>query len=144
MGGTAKPSNGSRSDPVEPTFLTLDEIIAIHHDQIARYGGSEGVRDWGLLQSAIAMPSATYGGRFLHSDLCEMAAAYVFHIVQDHPLIDGNKRVGTVAAYVFLALNNMRLEADEDSYASLVLSVARGETSKSAVAEFFRANAAPS
>jgi death-on-curing protein len=125
---------------VEPTFLTLDETIAIHRDQIARYGGSEGVRDWGLLQSAVAMPAATFGGQFLHGDLCEMAAAYLFHIAQNHPFIDGNKRVGAAAAYVFLALNEIRLTADNDAYAELVLSVARGETPKSAVAEFFRAN----
>ena len=125
---------------MEPAFLTIDEIVAVHGDQVARYGGSEGVRDWGLLQSAAAMPAATFGGQFLHGDLCEMAAAYLFHIAQNHPFIDGNKRVGAVAAYVFLALNDMRLTADNDAYADLVLSVARGETPKSAVAEFFRAN----
>jgi len=124
---------------LEPEFLTLDEVVAIHRDQIERYGGSLGVRDWGLLQSAIAMPSATFGGQFLHSDLCEMAAAYLFHIVQNHPFIDGNKRVGAMAADIFLALNEARLVADEVDYADLVLSVARGETSKSAAAEFFRA-----
>jgi len=128
---------------VEPTFLTLDEVLAIHRDQIARYGGSEGVRDWGLLQSAIAMPAATFGGQFLHCDLWEMAAAYSFHIIQNPPFIDGNKRVGAVAAYVCLSLNNMRLTADNDSFADMVLSVARGETPKSAVAEFFRANMIP-
>jgi len=128
---------------VEPTFLTMDEIVDIHRDQIARYGGSEGVRDWGLLQSAVAMPAATYGGQFLHCDLCEMAAAYLFHIVQNHPFIDGNKRVGAVAAYVFLVLNAMRLMADNDAYADLVLAVARGEMPKSAVAEFFRRNVIP-
>jgi death-on-curing protein len=125
---------------VTPLFLTLDEVLAIHQDQISRYGGSPGVRDWGVLQSAIAMPAAAFGGRFLHTDLCEMAAAYLFHIVQNHPLIDDNKRVGAVAADVFLALNDVKLTADEDAYAGLVLSVARGETSKSAVAEFLRAN----
>jgi death-on-curing protein len=128
---------------VEPTFLTIDEVLTIHQDQIARYGGSEGVRDWGLLQSAIAMPAAALGGQFLHGDLCEMAAAYLFHLVQNHPFIDGNKRVGAVAAYVFLALNDMRLTADSDAYAELVLAVARGEMAKSAVAEFFRKNTVP-
>ncbi|MHB8900115.1 MAG: type II toxin-antitoxin system death-on-curing family toxin [Thermoguttaceae bacterium] len=125
---------------MEPTFLTLDEVLAIHGDQIARYGGSDGVRDWGLLQSAIAMPAATFGGQFLHGDLCEMAAACLFHIVQNHPFLDGNKRVGAVAAYVFLALNDLRLTADNNRYGDLVLAVARGEMPKSAVAEFFRAN----
>ena len=127
---------------MEPTFLTLEEIVAIHRDQIARYGGAEGVRDWGLLESAAAVSEATFGGRLLHASLCEMAAAYLFHIVQDHPFIDGNKRVGAVAAYVFLALNHLRLTADSDAYCELVLSVARGETSKSRVAEFLRANTA--
>ncbi len=128
---------------MQPIFLTLDEITEIHQDQISRYGGSEGVRDWDMLQSAVAMPAAGYGSRFLHGDLCEMAAAYLFHIVQNHPFIDGNKRVGAVAAYVFLALNNVRLTADQTSYADLLFSVARGETPKSAVAEFLRANTTP-
>ena len=74
---------------MEPTFLTLAEVVAIHRDQIARYGGAEGARDWGLLQSALAAPATGVGGRFLHSDLCEMAAAYLFHIVQNHPFVDG-------------------------------------------------------
>ena len=128
---------------MQPAFLTLDEIMAIHQDQIARYGGSDGVHDSGLLQSAVAMPAASFGGQFLHADLCEMAAAYLFHLVQNHPFIDGNKRVRAVAAYVFLALNHRRLTAGDDAYADLVLSVARGETPKSAVAEFFRANTVP-
>jgi len=128
---------------VEPVFLSLHEILAIHRDQIARYGGSEGVRDWALLQSAVAMPAAAFGGRFLHTDLCEMAAAYLFHLVENHPFVDGNKRVGAVAADVFLALNNILLTADQDAYADLVWSVARGETTKSGVAEFFRKNTRP-
>jgi death on curing protein len=125
---------------LEPAFLTLDEVVAIHRDQIERYGGSLGVRDWGLLKSAVAMPAATFGGQFLHSDLCEMAAAYLFHLVQNHPFIDGNKRVGAVAADVFLSLNDLQLMAGEDEFAELVLSVARGETSKSNTAEFLRAH----
>ena len=128
---------------MQPIFLTLDEIIDIHRDQIARYGGSEGIRDFGMLQSAVAMPAAGIVGQFLHADLCEMAAAYLFHIVQNHPFIDGNKRVGAVAAYVFLALNDVRLTADQTTYADLVLSAACGKTPKSTVAEFFRANTAP-
>jgi death-on-curing protein len=125
---------------MEIAFLTLDEVVAIHRDQIERYGGSVGVRDWGLLKSAIAMPAVTFGGQYLHADLCEMAAAYLFHIVQNHPFIDGNKRVGAVAADVFLMLNNVRLIGGQDDYAELVLSVARGEASKSDAAAFFRGN----
>jgi death-on-curing protein len=128
---------------VEPTLFSLHEILAIHRDQISRYGGSEGVRDWPLLQSATAAAAATFGGRFLHPDLYEMAAAHLFHLVQNHPFIDGNKRAGAVAADVFLALNNLLLTAEPDAYAELVLSVAHGKTFKSAVAEFFRANTKP-
>ena len=128
---------------MEPTFLAIDEILAIHQDQIARYGGQEGVRDWPLLQSALAMPAAAFGGQYVHSDLCEMAAAYLFHLVENHPFLDGNKRVGAVAADVFLALDDVRLTAGQDAYADWVISVAGSQTSKSAVAEFFRANTEP-
>ncbi len=123
---------------MDPLFLTLDELIAVHRDQIQHYGGSSGVRDWGLLKSAAAMPAATFGGLLLHSDVCEMAAAYLFHIVQNHPFIDGNKRIGAVSTLVFLSLNELQLNADQDEYAEMVLSVARGEMSKSSVAEFLR------
>lgn len=121
-----------------PSFLSLAEVVAIHSDQIERYGGAPGVRDWGLLKSAVAMPAATFDGTYLHADLTSMAAAYLFHLVQNHAFVDGNKRVGAVAAAVFLALNDGNLVADEDEYAELVISVARGETSKSDIAEFFR------
>ncbi|MEX0979107.1 MAG: type II toxin-antitoxin system death-on-curing family toxin [Pirellulales bacterium] len=121
-------------------FLSLEDIIALHRDQIARYGGLVEIRDWSLLKSAAAMPMASFAGQYLHADICEMAAAYLFHLVQNHPFLDGNKRVGTVAADVFLALNGFELAATRDELFDLVLSVARGETSKSAVAEFFRAN----
>jgi death-on-curing protein len=118
----------------------LEEVVAIHRDQFERYGGSLGVRDWALLQAAVAMPAVTFGGQYLHSDLHEMAAAYLFHIVQNHPFVDGNKRVGAVAADVFLALNNTQLIANQDDYAELVLSISSGEASKSDAAAFFRAN----
>lgn len=125
---------------MEPVFLTLEEVLAIHCDQLERYGGSLGVRDWSLLKSAVAMPAVAFGGQYLHTDLCEMAAAYLFHIVLNHPFIDANKRVGAVSTDVFLALNNTKLIASQDDYLDLVLSVARSESGKSAVAEFLLAN----
>ncbi len=85
-----------------PRFLTTDEIIQIHQDQVRRYGGMDGVRDAASLESAVAMPEAGVGDKYFHSDLFAMAAAYLFHIVSDHPFLDGNKRVGVVAALVFL------------------------------------------
>jgi death-on-curing protein len=124
-----------------PTFLTIDEILEIHTDQIARYGGMAGVRDVGLLQSALAQPQATFGGQFLHADLFDMAAAYLFHIVGNHAFIDGNKRVGAVAALVFLLLNNCDIKATNQELESLVLSVAQGQTEKEAIAQFLRHHA---
>jgi len=95
-----------------PIFLSLGEVLEIHRDQIDRYGGHPGIRDIGLLQSALAMPAAGFGGRFLHTDLFEMAAAYLFHITQNHPFVDGNKRTGAVASLVFLSLNGVEIKAD--------------------------------
>jgi death-on-curing protein len=123
---------------VDPTFLSLAEVLEIHKDQVARYGGAPGIRDMELLKSAIGMPSATYGGQFLHTDIYEMAAAYLFHLVKNHPFVDGNKRVGAVAALVFLALNGFDFDASEDDFAEMVLSVARSERDKTDVAVFIR------
>ena len=121
-----------------PKFLSLAEVLAIHKDQIVRYGGASGIRDIELLKSALGMPPATYGGEFLHTDLYEMAAAYLFHLVKNHPFVDGNKRVGVVTALVFLTLNGFDLTAPEDELAEMVLAVARGEMDKAQVAVFIR------
>ncbi len=126
-----------------PVFLSLAEVLEIHRDQIERYGGHAGLRDLGLLQSALAMPAAGFGGKYLHGDLLEMAAAYLFHIVQNHPFIDGNKRTGTVAAIVFLSLNRIELEADETQLEKLVIDVAKGKVGKNTVADFLRKNLRP-
>jgi death-on-curing protein len=120
------------------TFLSLSEVVEIHQDQMARYGGEPGIRDIGLLKSAVSMPSATFGSEFLHTSIYEMAAAYIFHIVKNHPFIDGNKRTGAVAALVFLILNGYNFNASEDDFAEMVLAVAKGEMSKSEIAIFIR------
>jgi death-on-curing protein len=124
-----------------PRFLSLDEVAEIHADQLERYGGSPGIRDVGLLQSAIAMPESGFGDEYLHADLFEMAAAYLFHIVQNHPFIDANKRVGAMSAYAFLKLNGLTLTAQDREFESIVLSVAQGKMGKAAVAEFLRKHA---
>jgi death-on-curing protein len=126
---------------VNPTFLSLGEVLEIHREQINRYGGDPGIRDLGLLQSALAMPAAGLGGRYLHGDLYEMAAAYLFHIVQNHPFVDGNKRTGAVAALIFLALNDVIIVAEEDDFERVVRAVAEGEAAKLTVSEFFRKHA---
>ena len=99
---------------VNTIFLSLGEIIEIHRDQIERYGGDPGIRDLELLQTAVAMPAAGFGNKYLHSDLYEMAAAYLFHITQNHPFVDGNKRTGAVAAIAFMSLNGIELKATQE------------------------------
>ncbi|RJQ50544.1 MAG: type II toxin-antitoxin system death-on-curing family toxin [Desulfobacteraceae bacterium] len=84
------------------------------------------------------MPSATYGGQFLHTDIHEMAAAYLFHLVKNHPFLDGNKRTGAVAALVFLGLNGFDFDAPEDEFAELVEAVSRSDLGKADAALFFR------
>lgn len=122
-------------------FLSLERVLFMHQDLTQDFGGDAGVRDLGLLQSALAMPSAGMGGEYFHSDVFEMAAAYLFHIVKNHPFVDGNKRVGTAAALAFLEFNGMGVDVSNDKVVDLVLSVAEGKTPKSAVAEFLRKHA---
>ena len=101
-----------------PLFLDLEQVMRLHASMIERYGGTEGTRDVGLLQSAVAMPQMAYGGEYLHTDIFEMAAC-LYHIVQNHPFLDGNKRTGASAAIVFLAMNDIQIEADEDGLVDL-------------------------
>ena len=91
----------------DPVFLDVEDVLLIHEEQLPRYGGSPGIRDRGLLESAVAMPRATVGGDFAHEDLFAMAAAYAFHIAQNQPFVDGNKRTGLLAALVFLDVNGV-------------------------------------
>jgi len=87
------------------------------------------------------MPQASFGGEFLHKDLFEMAAAYLYHIVQNHPFVDGNKRTGAAVAIIFLAMNGVEIEADEEGLVNLTLAVARSKVGKSEIADFFRQRA---
>ena len=121
----------------EPVFLDLMQVLQIHQDQIARYGGSSGLRDMDLLQSALAMPSAGFGGEYAHSTLFEMAAAYLFHLVKNHPFVDGNKRVGAATALVFLSLNGWAIECSDDQLVEAVLDVISGKIGKAEVAALF-------
>jgi len=89
----------------EPEFLTLDDVLLIHDEQLEAYGGIQGIRDKGLLESAVMMPQASFGGEYLHQNLFEMAAAYAFHIAENQPFLDGNKRTALVSALVFLDIN---------------------------------------
>lgn len=93
----------------EPEFLTLAEVLVIHQVQIERFGGTHGVRDIGLAESAIAMPQAGFGGEFLHGTAFEMAAAYAYHLAENQPFLDGDKRTALAAALVFLDINGIEI-----------------------------------
>ena len=121
----------------EPLFLTFAEIIEIHDYQIEHFGGGEGLRDIELLKSAIGMPSATFGGEYLHPTILEMAAAYLYHLVENHPFVDGNKRVGAMAALIFLDLNGYDFDASDAEFTDMVLKVADGKMLKAEIMLFF-------
>jgi death on curing protein len=123
---------------LQPRYLNMERVMQIHRSVIEHYGGAEGVRDVGLLHSALAMPQTSFGGELLHQDLFEMAAAYLYHLVQNHAFIDGNKRVGAAVAIIFLAMNDIEVKADEDGLVELTMAVASGNAGKAEIATFFR------
>jgi len=122
----------------DPVFLDLEDVLLIHAEQLARYGGSPGIRDRGLLESAVAMPQASAGGEFAHPDLFAMAAAYAFHIAQNQPFIDGNKRTGLLAAIVFLELNGIAITDPEGRLYDAMIAIAERRMNKNEVAAVLR------
>lgn len=127
----------------QPVFLTLDEVLLIHADQIARYGGTSGVRDQGLLTSALAMPDASFGGLAFHASLAEMAGAYLFHIARNHPFVDGNKRTALASALAFLWINGHEVEARDDELTGMVMDLAAGRLGKPEATVFIGAHLRP-
>ncbi|AQT67930.1 Death on curing protein [Anaerohalosphaera lusitana] len=123
-----------------PYFLDLEQVLRLHGSLIENYGGLAGVRDMGLLQSAIAAPQAAYEGQFLYNDIFEMAAAYLYHLVQNHAFLDGNKRIGAASAIVFLAINDIQIQNDEEGLVEITLGVAKGQIGKTEIAKFLRSN----
>ena len=121
-------------------WLVEGVVIAVHAEQIAEHGGSDGLRDRGLLSSALARPRniAEYG----MPTVFDLAAAYAFGIMQNHPFIDGNKRTGFVAAELFLRLNGLALHADDASCVLTMLAVAAGDMPEEEFAAWLRAHTA--
>ena len=118
-------------------FLSVDVVLTIHRRVIEEFGGDPGLRDRGLLESAVAMPQSTFGGEVLHVGLPEKAAAYHYHLCANHPFMDGNKRVAVAAAEVFLLINGQELLASDPEVEELTLGVATGRLSKDHVIAFF-------
>ena len=117
-------------------YLALDEVLAIHADQIERYGGTLGIRDRAGLESALAMPTAGFGDELLHTTIYEQAGAYLFHLCKNHPFLDGNKRVSLAVTLASLALNEIWIDATEDELVDLVIGTASGKLSKADLALF--------
>src|SRR6516164_8220503 len=111
-------------------FLTLEEIIQIHDDLISKYGGLHGIRDMGLLVSAIEMPKAAMFGEYLHEFIFDKASAYLFHIVCNRAFLDGNKRTGAAATLIFLIQNGYEVQYNISEFEEMVCKVAEGEFSK--------------
>lgn len=124
-----------------PLLLRLDEVLSLHVEQIRLFGGSSGIRDLGLLESAMGNVEATFDGAFLHETVFAMAAAYLHGICRNHPFVDGNKRTAVAAALTFLEMNGIEVDAEEDAFYDLVISVAQGQASKAAVAVFLEKHA---
>lgn len=119
-------------------FLSVEDVLQLQQDTIEREGGGRGVRDLGLLNAAIMMPRQTFGGVYLHPDLAAMAAAYLFHIANNHPFVDGNKRAAAMSALVFLDGNGVRDLPDPVELEEKTLVVASGELSKEHLTQWFR------
>lgn len=121
-----------------PIFLRLADVVRVHVDQVERYGGRPGIRDMGLLRSALDMPGASFGGEWLHRDLYEMAAAYAFHLSRNHSFFDGNKRTALACALVFLEINGVPIKDPEQRLYQAMVDIASGAIDKMGMAAVFR------
>lgn len=119
-------------------FFSVNDVLLIHRDTIDSDGGSQDVRDHGLLDAAVAMPRQQFGGEYLHEDIAAMAAAYMFHIAQNHPFIDGNKRAAVLSALVFFHVNGIEELPDPKDLEQVTLQVAAGEMGKDALTRWIR------
>ena len=122
----------------EVIFLSVDNVMLLHSDTIAMEGGQAGLRDHGLLDSAVAMPRQQFGGVYLHEDLPAMTAAYLFHIAQNHPFFDGNKRTAAMAALAFLRLNDVSRLPEPQKLEMVTRQVAAGKLSKDELTDWMR------
>lgn len=124
---------------LEPLFLGLADVVAVHNDLVQRYGGLPGIHDVGLLQSALAMPQASFGGEWLHRDLHEIVAAYAFHISADHTFVNGNKRTGRACALVILEVSGTSVEDPKGLLYKVMVDLESGALSKLGFADVLRA-----
>lgn len=121
-------------------YLTLIEVLELHRKILEQSGGAAGIRDIGLLESAIAQPRMTFGGEDLYPSLLEKAAALGFSIIINHPFVDGNKRTGHAATEAFLVLNGLEINASVDEQERVVLAIASGKLEREVFVEWLQQN----
>lgn len=119
-------------------FIVIYTAMQIHDEQTSQLGGTFGLQDNALLESALHMPQAQFGGEFLHSTIYEMAAVYGFHICKNHPFIDGNKRTTHAIMFLFLQLNGFDFQIDEQEHYTVMMAVAKGEMTKQQLAQWLQ------
>ena len=118
-------------------FLTLSEVLLILENQIRTYGGIYGVRDLNLLSSALYMPESSYDGNYLHKTIPAMAAAYAFHICQNHPFTDENKRVALASSLIFLDINGYDFRCKDEILYNKIMDMAKSKITKNDLIQFF-------
>lgn len=121
-------------------YLTLDVVVAIHHEMIELYGGSFGIRDLGLVESAVARPQATFSGIDLYLDMFSKAAALFHSLMFNHAFVDGNKRTTMTSSARFLFINGYELKVDDEEFVAFPLSVENNHLSIGEIAEWFKKN----
>jgi len=121
-------------------YLTLNEVLELHHRLIELFGGAAGIRDLRALESALAQPRLTFGGEELYPTIAEKAASLGFSLIKNHPFVDGNKRVGHAAMETYLVLNGYEIDASADEQEQVVLQLAAGELGRGQFADWLRAH----
>src|ERR1700761_319418 len=122
------------SDPNEPLWITYDQAIAIHSRQLRRFGGAPGLRDEGMLRSALERPINSYE----QSDMAELAAAYAFGLAKNHAFVDGNKRIAFMVMMVFLLKNAIAFSPEPAHATAIILALAAGEVSEEGLTRWIR------
>ena len=117
-------------------FVTVEEVIQIHDELVIEFGGLQGIRDMGLLISAIEMPKAMMFGEYLHDSIYDKAAAYLYHIIQNHAFYDGNKRTGSACCLIFLYQNGYENQYDMNKFEEMVCQIADGKVKKEEISKF--------
>lgn len=124
-------------------FLPKEIILFFHNQLLQTYGGTYGIRDKKLLDSALKQPKITFEGKYLHDTLIKMAAAYGFHLCNNHPFVDGNKRIALVAMDVFLQRNGLEITASEKETYKIMIKLAAGKLNKNQLVKWLEHNTSP-